>query len=864
MSPIQQMLLGVGASTKATYIDDVFSTFLYTPTQESPTNGSANLSINNSIDLTEGGLVWLKNRGNGSKPHQLYDTERGIQKVLQTNANSAEGDYTGSGWTNYGLQSFNNNGFTLGTNISGENWPNFEMSSWTFRKAKGFFDVVTYTGNSTNRSIAHNLGSTPGVIIVKCLESSVNWQVWHRGLGNGINNQYDYALKLNSSDGASSGVSTIWYQNPTSTHFSVGTGGGGNADGQKFVAYLFAGGESTNALARSVSFDSSSEYLEIGDSTDFDMGATFTIEAWVKPDFSNNKNYNNFFVHGTLTLSVRDNGNFEVEGFGGDCRSSNDSVPEGQWTHVALVVNSGTANLYVNGIRDQSHERTGINLNNSGDVYIAKSSFSTAYPYTGEISNLRYVKGTAVYTSSFRPPTEPLTNITNTKLLCCNNSSTTGSTVTPNTITANGSPTASTDSPFDDPAGFVFGENEDQNAIACGSYIGTGSNPGPEIILNWEPEFILVKRTDSNSDWYIFDATRGIINNSYRDHILKPNENDAETQVYTMRVQGSGFLYRGTYADVNADGGKYIYMAIRSATGSVKRPPSLGTDVFAMALGTGSSTIPTFVSSFRTDFAFYTNATSNGDKIWTTRNSGSDYILSDSDATSASSSNFTEWDSMTGWATNLSSSNRSYMWKRHKGLDCLHYFGTGSITAQVHNLGQAPEMMFIKRLDGSTQDWIVYHKALASNVVLQLNLSYTYPSTDTTSFNQTAPSSTHFTIGTNDGTNADGSEYRAHLFASVDKICKVDSFDGSNSDLTVTVGFQPRFLMVKAIGSGDWVVVDTARGWGSGNDKIMHLNSDSSISDADVGAPTSTGFTLTGNNADWNQSGKSYIYYAHA
>ena len=63
MSPIQQMFLGAGSAVATkNWIDDCFSTFLYVPTQESPTNGSANLSINNSIDLTEGGLVWLKKR----------------------------------------------------------------------------------------------------------------------------------------------------------------------------------------------------------------------------------------------------------------------------------------------------------------------------------------------------------------------------------------------------------------------------------------------------------------------------------------------------------------------------------------------------------------------------------------------------------------------------------------------------------------------------------------------------------------------------------------------------------------------------------------------------------------------------------
>ena len=80
------------------------------------------------------------------------------------------------------------------------------------------------------------------------------------------------------------------------------------------------------------------------------------------------------------------------------------------------------------------------------------------------------------------------------------------------------------------------------------------------------------------------------------------------------------------------------------------------------------------------------------------------------------------------------------------------------------------------------------------------------------------------------------------------------------------MGFQPRFLIIKNINDArNWQVLDTTRGWGSGNDcrLFMDLN-ESQICTSDVGAPTSTGFTLTGGNQRWSIAGDTYVYYAHA
>ena len=159
---------------------------------------------------------------------------------------------------------------------------------------------------------------------------------------------------------------------------------------------------------------------------------------------------------------------------------------------------SNVFTLYVNGTAEASAAYSGAVADTSSDLPTIGEfggSGGSSYIMDGSISNFRYTKGTAVYTSSFKPSTEPLTNITNTKLLCCNNSSTTGSTITPGTITANGDPTASSDSPFDDPAGFVFGDSGTENIIKCGSYRGdpsSHSNP-TEVNLGFEPQWVLIK-----------------------------------------------------------------------------------------------------------------------------------------------------------------------------------------------------------------------------------------------------------------------------------------------------------------------------------------------------------------------------------
>ena len=183
--------------------------------------------------------------------------------------------------------------------------------------------------------------------------------------------------------------------------------------------------------------------------------------------------------------------------------------------------------------------------------------------------------------------------------------------------------------------------------------------------------------------------------------------------------------------------------------------------------------------------------------------------------------------------------------------------------------------MWVKNRDGSTSqdEWFCYHKGLdggnnPEEYYLKLN-STAAQDQYTLIWNNTAPSASHFTVGSFPGINDDGENFIAMLFASVDGISKVGSYTGTGSSgNSVSLGFQPRFLIVKNAdwSSGDWFVYDTVRGWASGNDSVLILNSSGAQATGttyDID-PTSTGFTVQSTDAAVNNSGHNFIYYAHA
>jgi len=176
-------------------------------------------------------LLWSKSRSNAYS-HKLYDSVRGVNAQLSSNATSAEATTDSTV-----LQAFTSNGITFGSD-AGINGNGSTFVDWFWKKgATPGFDIVTYTGTGVARTVSHNLGVAPAMIIVKdrtAARTVSQWPVYHASLGN------TKACFLNATDAAFTDSTYFNNTSPTSSVFSLGSWGGINYSGDAFVAYLFA------------------------------------------------------------------------------------------------------------------------------------------------------------------------------------------------------------------------------------------------------------------------------------------------------------------------------------------------------------------------------------------------------------------------------------------------------------------------------------------------------------------------------------------------------------------------------------------------------------------------------------------------
>mgnify|MGYP007077387856 CR=1 FL=1 len=625
------------------YVDDVFSTFILEG------NGSTQTVVN-GIDLSgEGGLVWSKGR-DASDQNALFDTERGTNKTLISNSQARESTY------NNRLTAYNSDGFTVGgSGLTNEN--NKSYVSWTFRKAPGFFDVVTYTGTGSAQNISHSLGSVPGMIMIHCRDGDHDWEVYHRSTG------ATKSLHLNQTD-AQATDSTVWNNTtPTSSVFTVGTSNNVNQNGHGYVAYVFAhddqsfGTNSDEAIIKCGSYTgtgSGGNRVELGFEPQFLLikSATYSNDYtnWYMMDtmrgltvtYSNaalyaSKNSSENPTFGGIGMS----GNGFVLNFGGSEYNRNNedylymairrphkpptagtdvfaanvqtspnyykTFTTGFPVDLAIVYNRATAadKWWFDRLRGGSafglESTTNHAESSSNSIEFDRNTtlretigFSTTDASGVLLHAFRRAPGVFDMVAAAYPSSSAAIphNLGVAPELIINKprdvgiSWMVGSDYLPNTngwnryieISSPGGESATTtvwDQTAPTATHFTLGSYPGSSykgifylfatldgISKVGSYSGTGSNVNVDCGFTAGARFVLIKRTDSSGDWYVWDSTRGIV--SGNDPYLLLNSTAVEvTNTDYIDPLNAGFTVTSSApAALNTSGGTYLFLAI--------------------------------------------------------------------------------------------------------------------------------------------------------------------------------------------------------------------------------------------------------------------------------------------------------------
>lgn len=419
-----------------------------------------------------------------------------------------------------------------------------------------------------------------------------------------------------------------------------------------------------------------------------------------------------------------------------------------------------------------------------------------------------------------------------------------------------------------------FGAASADNVITCGSYSGTGA-AGNTITLGYEPQWVMIKRTDTTSSWNIFDNMRGFVaKTGGSTGAVQANTTSAESPgTDDPYIKSTGFALGGANANFNAAGGVYVYVAIRR---SLMKTPTIGSSVFGLNARAGTGANATVTGGQTDDAVIIKNRGSAVAGLFSSRLTGTGYVVPSSNAAELAAGatilQSNPWDVMDGVKVGTTSSITNvstgtfinYLFRRAPGFfDVSCYTGTGAATTVNHNLSVAPELIIVKNRTTATS-WSVYYGDATKALELQTTAAAV---TSSQYWNNTSPTSSVFSVGISSTTNESGSNFISYLFATLSNISKVGSYTGTGATQTINCGFSSgaRFVMIKRTDStGDWYVWDTARGMVSGTDPSILLNSVAAEVNANSVYTTGVGFQIVSTVAGINASGGTYIYLAIA
>ena len=279
--------------------------------------------------------------------------------------------------------------------------------------------------------------------------------------------------------------------------------------------------------------------------------------------------------------------------------------------------------------------------------------------------------------------------------------------------------------------------------------------------------------------------------------------------------------------------------------------------VFDSARGANKRISPSEVSAESTTSDELTAFNSNG------------FTLGTGDNVNRSSQTMVAWSWKAGTTSSISGGSitpAAVSINATSGFGIYRYTGTGSNGTIAHGLGTAPKFIVTKNRDSGTFGWYVYHVGIGATKNLYLH-NNDGEVTSSDRWNDTAPTSTVFTLSTNTGVNGSSANMIAYAFSEVKGYSKIGSYKGNNQDpegTFVYTGFAPAWVMAKRTDSAsDWTIKDNKRPGFNENDKDLLANLNNAEEGNNEVDFLSNGFKWRDNDGASNSSG-SYIYMAFA
>jgi len=626
-----------GNAGESLYAEDVFSTYLYT-------GNDTDTNIVNGINLAdEGGLVWIKSR-QAAEGHRLIDSEWSLSANKYIDSSSTTAPFTGPV-----VNTFNTDGFQLDSNWYGNSSdPQYggDFTSWTFRKAEKFFDVVTYTGDETSgRQIAHNLGATPAVMIVKKTSGSYNWQIYHSSIG---------ATKfLEFTDYFAQTSSAVWNDTaPTDSVFTVGNEYGVNQSGDTYVAYLFAsdaggfGDDGTENIIKCGSFTTDGsglfsvtlgfepqwilvkrtsgtgnwflvdamrgltaagidDALLLPNSSSAEIDSNwFDVTATGFNSTSSNPDYNSDYIYIAIRRPMKtpESGTevFAMDTLGstGDGNQPGYRSPfpvdmglktslTGNQRQISTRLLQGTELLTESTAAEAASASKQFDYMNGTDTSTATSSvnmmwmfkratgFFDVVAYTGDGGTTQTLNHNLGVTPEFmiaKRRNDTQNWVVYHSLVGAGkyyNLNTTSGASTLSTVWGGVEPTStqftvgnSTTVNFNGDTYISYHFATLAGVSKVGSYTGTGSDLNVDCGFSAGARFILIKRTDSTGDWYVYDSLRGIVAGNDPYFFLNNTAAQVTNTDYIDPLNAGFTVTSSAPAGLNASGGTYIFLAI--------------------------------------------------------------------------------------------------------------------------------------------------------------------------------------------------------------------------------------------------------------------------------------------------------------